>query len=530
MDIDKYKKIFIQESGKYLQELDTTLIRVEKDLLNRDLWSSIHGKIHSIKGMARALSLDTVSGLCHSMEAWCKEFQGGTVRPTADAVQVLMDGAELLKGLVAATADETLAEEAPPQLKRIGSLLTKGPDELVHEAQPDTHSISLPSKIDRIRVEYSLIEELLARSQEIILLGKTLPPLSQYQISSGLRSWIDHYISMLRGLHFQLSRLRLMPVQDFVSLFDRTVRDLARKYDREVRLEVAGGELQVDIGLMERLREPFLHLLRNAIAHGIEPPDERKRNGKRREGKIVFEADKRGDSLVLTISDDGRGIDRTSVERYLRDTMGMSDEEISCMPREEFLQTILRLDYSSADETTQLAGRGIGMNVIASSIEYLSGSMTIHSEPLEGTKFVFRLPLSLSILYAIVFRIGPYTLSVPTSHVVSIERLKTAAPEQGGALYDLGDRLGIHPNTRNPTHILKLRHPSSTNHAPSGGIPNRFSVDGIIGNMPLMVMPSGELLARTRSFAGVGVMENGDLSILLDMEKAWELREIQKKA
>lgn len=518
MDIDKYKKIFIQESGKYLQELNTALIRVEKDLLNRDLWSSIHGKIHSIKGMARALSLDTVSGLCHSMEAWCKEFQGGTVTPTTDAVQALMDGAELLKGLVAATADGTPVEAAP-QLKRIGALLTKRPDELVHEAQPDTRPISAPSKINRIRVEYSLIEELLARSQEIILLEKTLPPLSRYQISSGLRSWIDHYISMLRGLHFQLSRLRLMPVQDFVSLFDRTVRDLARKYDREVRLEVAGGELQVDIGLMERLREPFLHLLRNAIAHGIEPPDERERNGKRREGKIVFEADKRGDSLLLTISDDGRGIDRTSVERYLRDTMGMSHEEISCMPREEFLQTILRLDYSSADETTQLAGRGIGMNVIASSIEYLSGSMTIHSEPLEGTRFVFRLPLSLSILYAIVFRIGPYTLSVPTSHVASIERLKTEALEQGGELYDLGDRLGIHPNTRNPTHILKLRRPSSTNNAPAGEIPDRFSVDGIIGNMPLMVMPSGELLARTRSFAGVGIMENGDLSILLDMEK-----------
>jgi len=516
MDIEKYKKIFTQESGKYLQELNTTLIRVEKDLLNRDLWSDIHGKIHSIKGMARALNLDTVSGLCHSMEAWCKGFQEGSIIPTTDAVQVLMDGAELLKDLVAATADG-VPFEAALQLKRIGALLTQPPDKLSPLAQPDVHSIPAPSKIDRIRIEYALIEELLARSQEIILLEKTLPPLSQDQISSGLRSWIDHYISMLRALHFQLSRLMLMPVEDFISLFDKTVRDLARTYNREVTLEIVGGDLQVDIGLMDRLREPFLHLLRNAIAHGVELPDERERNGKSREGKIVFKAEKRKDSLVLTLSDDGRGIDQTAIERYLRDTIGMSDQEISSMPPEELLQTILRVDFSSADETTQLAGRGIGMDVVAKAIEYLNGSMTIHSEPSKGTEFSIRLPLSLSIVYAIVFELGPHTLSVPTSHVASIERIQ-AASTPGGTLYDLGGRLGIDSGTRNPTHILKLRRPPSTNGETAGEIPDRFTIDAVIGNMPLMVMPSGELLARARSFAGVGIMENGDISILLDME------------
>jgi len=309
----------------------------------------------------------------------------------------------------------------------------------------------------------------------------------------------------------------LMPVEDFISLFDKTVRDLARTYNREVTLDIVGGELQVDIGLMDRLREPFLHLLRNAIAHGIEPPDERERNGKSREGKIVFKAEKRKDSLVLTLSDDGRGIDRTAIERYLRNTIGMSDQEISSMPAEELLQTILRVDYSSADETTQLAGRGIGMDVIARAIEYLNGSMTIHSEPSKGTEFSIKLPLSLSIVYAIVFELGPHTLSVPTSHVASIERIEAASPS-GGTFYDLGDRLRIHSGTRNPTHILKLRRPPSTKGETAGEIPDRFTIDAVIGNMPLMVMPSGELLARARSFAGVGIMENGDISILLDVE------------
>jgi len=507
MDIDKYRKIFIQEAGKYLHELDTNLLRVEKDLPNRDLWSEIHGRIHSIKGMARALSLDTVSGLCHSMEAWCKEFQMGTIGPTADAVQVMMDSTELLKGLVAETAGGSAHADAR-EIERITALLSKSPEELAHDTPPDSHPVSSPARIDRIPVEYSLVEELLARSQEIILLEKTLPPLSHDQISSGLRSWINRYMSMLRGLHFQLAQLRLMPVHDFVSLFDRTIRDLARKYDREVKLELSGGEIQVDIGLMERLREPFIHLLRNAVAHGIEPPDEREREGKNREGKIVLEAERSGDSLVLKVSDDGRGIDQEAVRRYLKETMGMSDQEIGRLSSEQILNAIVRVDYSSAEETTQLAGRGIGMDVIARAVEYLGGSIAIDSEPSKGTRFVIRLPLSLSIVYAIVFRLGPYTLSVPTAHVASIERRQAASSQPEEALYDLADRLGIHAPAVRPTHTIKLRRR-----------PVQFAVDAIIGNMPLMVMPLGELMARTGSFAGVGIMENGDLSILLDMEK-----------
>jgi len=518
MDLEKYKKIFVQEANKYLDELDIVLIRAEKDLPNQQLWSEIHGKIHSIKGMSKALSMERIAGLCHSMEEWCKQFQGGDIRPSGDAVQLLIDGTDLLKGLVAGKDDASFPENLK-EWDRITASLTNSPDELLKHVTPEVRLVSSPSKIDRIRVDYSLIEELLARSQEIMLLEKRLPILSQDQISTGLRGWIDHYMSMLRGLHFQLARLRLIPVNDFVQLFKKTIRDLAKKYDRDVGLEVIGGELQVDIGLMDRLREPFMHLLRNSIAHGIEPSDERVKRGKNQEGKIVLEAEKRGDSVVLKVSDDGRGIDRTAITKYLKNKRSMSDEEIFRMRDDEFFNAILNVDFSSAHGTTQLAGRGIGMDVISRAIGYLGGSMTIHSEPSKGTQFIIRLPLSLSIVYAIVFRLGEYTLSIPTSNVASIERTETTSLEQNGASYDLEDRLGIDTHTRRPTHILKLRQPPGINGATDRGTPVRVAVDTIIGNMPLMVMPLGELLVMAGSFAGVGIMENGDISILLDMEK-----------
>ena len=120
-------------------------------------------------------------------------------------------------------------------------------------------------------------------------------------------------------------------------------------------------------------------------------------------------------------------------------------------------------------------------------------------------------------------RQGPYTLAVPTSHVASIEKMEIPSTGAGGGFYDLGDRLGIGPHMRNPTRIIKLRRPPPINGTLPGGTPDCFTVDAVIGNVPLMIMPSGELLAKAGSFAGIGIMENGDLSILLDMEKAWEI-------
>ena len=159
------------------------------------------------------------------------------------------------------------------------------------------------------------------------------------------------------------------------------------------------------------------------------------------------------------------------------------------------------------------------MDVIARAIEYLNGSMTIHSQPSEGTQFTIRLPLSLSIVDAIVCKLGEYTFSIPTSNVASIEMTEATSSEQSGAFYDLGDRLGIDAHTRKPTHIIKIRRPPGINGATARETPVRFAVDTIMGNMPLMVMPLGELLARAGPFAGVGIMENGDISILLDMDK-----------
>lgn len=523
MDLTKYEKIFSQESEKYLKELDGLLMQVEKDLINRHLWSEIHGKIHSIKGMARALSLGKITDLSHCMEDWCKEYQQGTIEATPNAAQLLFDGADLLRLLVARKG-ETDSDENQRWYNSLTSQFKRGPKESTSRVQPEksSHSpaLSVTQRIDHVRVKYLLIEELLGLSQEILLSEKTLPTLAREQISSGLKRWIDHYTSLLKGLYFRLAQLRLMSVGDFFDLFVKTIRDLAKEHNREVRFEVIGGEVQADITLVERLREPFIHLFRNSITHGIEPPDERVRAGKDAEGKIIVEASSERDNLVIKIRDDGRGINRSAIIKYLKDKRSMTDEQIARMSQEEFFRTILSHEFSSARETTDMAGRGIGMNVASQTIEYMGGSMAIRSEPSKGTEFIIKLPLSLSIIYAITFKIGNYTLSIPTSNVESIRRTEHISPEDRGSFYDLRGLLGVNGGG-GILHILKLRHlvgKSGQGKAGRNDGSIDLLVDTTIGNRALMVMPVGELLAKVKLFAGVGIMENGDLSILLDVE------------
>ena len=518
MEIEKYHKIFIQESSKYIEELDAGLMKVEKDLQDQALWGDIHGKIHSVKGMARALSMNDLAAFCHGMESWCKMFQEGARIADARIVQLFFDGTDLLKAFVAGKGKVSEPRDLE-RLRLISEDLAKDPEELAERVETEIRPSAAPGKIDRIRVDYALIESLLARSQEIMLLEKTLPPLTQDQMSAGLGSWINTYISMLKGLYFQLAQLRLMPVQDFGELFSKTIRDLAKSHGREVTLEIRGGEIEVDIGLMDRLREPFMHLLRNAIAHGIEPPDEREKSGKAREGKIVLEAERHGDQLILTVSDDGRGLDREAISAYLKDKMGMSHEEMNALSNEKLLSIICRPDFSSAGETTLLAGRGIGMNVIAQAIEYLGGTMKIRAEPSMGTRFSISLPLSLSIIYAVLFRLGKYVLAIPTSHVEAIERRGSKSSEKVEQFCDIRRLLKMDADVAGKGHIIRLRQSATPHVPPSDRKGLGVSADAIIGNMPLMAIPLGELLAKTGLFAGVGIMENGDISLILDLEK-----------
>ena len=520
MDRTKYEAIFDQESQRYLDELEALLIAVEKSPSDQGRWGEIHGKIHSIKGMARALSIDNITSLAHLMEEWCKMYQLGEAEASPPAIQTIFDGTDLLRHLVVRRG--TIESFDNQQwYSRMKAAFEKPPEP--GEKSGDPGRISAVSRtlqakpINEVRVRYSLIEELLGLAQEIQLLEKTLPPLSSEQVSAGVKNWLDHATSLMKALYFRLAHLRLMSVADFADLFVNTIRQLAADHGKKVRLEVVGGEIQADITILERLREPLVHLFRNCIAHGIEPPELRKRAGKDPVGKILIMATSEQESLLVTIADDGRGIDREAIVAHLKQHAGLSDPDIERIGEKRLFDTILQPGYSSSTGTNDLAGRGIGMSVVNQAIEYVGGSMHICSTPGRGTELQIRLPLSLSIVHAITFKVDRYTLSIPTSRVASIDRTANLSKEQFSKVNDLKRTLGLQDGNRCFFNVIRLKGFGDNGGRTDAPEPAALGVDGIIGNRPLMVLPVGELVATARVYAGVGIMENGDVSMVLDV-------------
>ncbi len=518
MDLAKYEEIFRRESDRYLGELEEMMREAQDGSGARPCWEEMHGKIHSIKGMARALSRGKISDLCHRLEAWCKALQDGMDEDPRSALDTLEEGIELLKLLVAREGDLDSPQLQQDYSQLVARLETppsgRGPTGAVAAPGVRPRSVFVKS-IDEVRVRYTLIEELLGLGQEIQMLEKTVPPIPEDETLLGVQNWIDDAMALMKTFFFRLSHLRLMAIEDFMALFTHAIHQLSRECEKKVQLEVTGGEIQADAALLERLREPLIHLIRNCIAHGIESPEERIAAGKPERGTIRVAAAAFKERLQLTIADDGRGIDPAPIREFLANKRRHTQARIDAMGEEELLRTILQPDYSSMKETTDIAGRGVGMSVVSQAIQHIGGSLGIRSETGKGTAFEISMPLSLSIIHAITFCVGPYTFSVPTSEVSSVYRTADMTESDARAEIDLKRFFSEGAPPEKSLHLIALKEPGAAR-ALSTPIPCGILADRIVGNRPLMVMPIGDPLSRVGLYSGIGVMENGDISMLLD--------------
>lgn len=516
MDLEKYRQIFLRESDKYLKEIGSILIDVEAAPEETGHWQELHGKIHSIKGMARAMSLETISRLAHEMEAWCLKFQRKQWTACDESIRVMTESYSLLKALV-----PRLGLLDVPELNtaycRLLDVLAKGQKAVSPGEEPKPHRdgeiVAAVDPIRSIGVPCSLIEELLGYSQELLLMERSKPALPPEM--AAVQSWIDQYAALAKGLYFRLAQLRLMSIDEFIDLYRHTIHHLARQMGKLVRIVLSGGDIKADVALLDRLREPMIHIVRNAIAHGIESPEERRAKGKPEQGTIRIEAESRKETLVLRIADDGTGIRREAIERYLRQKRGYGDAEIARMDQKAFFAVILSSDFSTASTTDETAGRGIGMNVIAQAIAYLNGALDIDSTPGEGTRIIVTLPMSLSVMHAVVFTVGRYRIAVPTSGL-DAARYGVSPDDSLDGIVDLRRLFGVKINGSQPPGILKLR--ASKAASPGRRRIQGLMVDTIVGNQPVMILRPGQLVRNARIFSGIGVLESGVLASMLDVD------------
>ncbi len=381
------------------------------------------------------------------------------------------------------------------------------------------------------RVDTRLLDQLVDQVGELITAKGSLLEESRAVASPGLREAIQRVERLVGFLQRQALKLRMMPFEMIADRFPRAVRDLARKGGKEVEFRLLGKEIELDRSILDHLSDPLLHILRNAIDHGIEPPGERERLGKPRAGTLHLRAAREGESVYLQIEDDGRGMDPDQLRQVAVRRGVLAADQAAALSDEEALELITRPGFSTAEQVTDVSGRGVGMDVVKTVIEGLHGSLLIESAPGEGTTFTLRLPVSLAVISVLLVRVGGERYAIPMYQVgttveVVEEAIQRAQGQEAVALAGelipllrLGRALGA-PANGGPAPGAEGDGRPAPLYAVLTEVRGRdvgVLVDGIVGVQDVLVKPLGKALRGLRGFAGVTILGDGRIVLILDL-------------
>jgi len=319
-----------------------------------------------------------------------------------------------------------------------------------------------------------------------------------------------------------LLRTRMLPFDTMVPNLRRTLRQAAQEEGKSAQLYVEGAHGEMDRNLLDRIKAPFEHMLRNAVAHGIETPNDRRKSGKSEEGAVRIRVAREATEVVIRVSDDGRGLDREAIRKraiergLIRPDTRLFDDQL--------LALITQTGFSTASTVTQLAGRGVGMDVVASEIKSMGGSLAIESRQGEGTTFVLRLPFTLAVTQAILVRIGESTFAIPMTSVQGVarinpdelaQRLAEENPQfdyngDDYAIHDLAGLLGLVPGMGDEEQLPLLL-------TRSGELRAAIRVDAVIGSREIVVKSVGPQVSSVPGILGATIMGDGSVLVILDL-------------
>lgn len=325
---------------------------------------------------------------------------------------------------------------------------------------------------------------------------------------------------MTRTLQQELMRTRMVPLGSIAERLHRIVRQTAKELGKKANLELSGTQVELDRSVLEKMTAPFEHLLRNAIAHGLEGKAERVAAGKSENGEITLRARQEGNEIVLSVADDGAGIDLSRV-RAKALALGMFDEATP-LSETQLLELIFQSGFSTAQEVTQIAGRGVGMDVVRNEISALGGRIEIATEQGRGTTFTIYLPLTLAVTQAVLIKAGEKTYALPSAMVEQVQEHKAEALAEIYKKHEvswLNNRYPVHYLPRlfgDAEHTAPVKRYSSIMLLRSGTSRAAIHVDELIGNQEIVVKNIGPQLARVPGIAGATVLGNGEVVLIVN--------------
>ncbi|MCP5417713.1 MAG: chemotaxis protein CheA [Chromatiaceae bacterium] len=374
-----------------------------------------------------------------------------------------------------------------------------------------------------VRVDTARLDDIMNMVGELVLVRNRLAMLKSRLGDEEVANAVANLDVVTADLQNSVMKTRMQPIKKVFGRFPRVVRDLARSLNKEINLEMLGEETDLDKNLVEALADPMVHLVRNAVDHGIETPEEREKLGKPRQGTVVLAAAQEGDHILLSISDDGRGMDAEVLRRKAVEK-GLMDQEMAArLDEKDCYNLIFQPGFSTKSEISDVSGRGVGMDVVKTRITQMNGSVDIDSELGRGSRIVIKLPLTLAILPTLMVVLGSQSFALPLSSVVEIFSLdmKRTNVVDGQLTIMVRDR--ALPLFYMRHWLLKGAYAADAQHHGQvvvvnvGGKQVCLVVDSLIGQEEVVIKPLGSLLQGLEGMAGATITGNGKIALILDL-------------
>jgi len=392
--------------------------------------------------------------------------------------------------------------------------------EVETSAAPQAELQSVRVSIEQMDALLNLVGELVIERARLERGVRKVAELNGNGIAEELQGVTERVSRIVSQLQEALTRTRMVPLNVVFARFPRLVRELARSMNKRVQLKIEGEDTEIDRALVEKLNECLVHLIRNAIDHGIEPPDERTAAGKPPEGLIEISASQSEGSVIVVVRDDGRGIDPNKIRRKAIERGLLTEEQASSLSDEDAIQFIFRSGFSTKEEVSEVSGRGVGMDAVKAAMEQIGGTIDLHSQIGAGTTVTLRLPLTLAIIPALLVRVGGRLFALPMHSVTEVLDLQRSDIQEIGTgekvlvlrgnplpLFSLAKLLGIPNGGTEGTGVIVRQQEKLI----------AMSVEGVEGKDEIVIKPLGYPLHNLRSFIGATILGDGSIALIVDL-------------
>ncbi len=534
MDTGRYAKLFLSESRENLAEINSALLDLERGGSDTAI-QRLFRAVHTMKGMGAAMGYTAVSELSHELESLLDKVRNGALVATRSIIDTLFAGADALEqavDLATASSSQELdvkdviarvrqsASEETPQQTFTSEFAVVGADK---GGKADTPGASIPVAAQKaprhIRIDSKKLDTLMNVVGELVIARDRIAKIAEQLGDEALLEATLRASQILANLQNEIMTTRMVPVAQIFERFPRLVRDTAKALGKEVEFKIEGREIELDRSMLDEMGEPVLHLLRNSLDHGIEKPDVREKAGKPRVATLTLTAERDRATVLIRVTDDGRGIDQSRVLPRAK-KLGLIDKDTTQLSEQELVSIISRPGFSTADKVTEISGRGVGFDIVATRVRTLGGALEVHTDAGLGTSVSMRLPLTLAISRALLARVDKETYAIPLTHV--LETFSLSQPmlmESKGrkvvAIRDdlfpaiwLRERVGLPPAASESSGQVVLVELAERRAA--------LIVDEFVGQQEIVVKQFDGVSASRILFSGATILGDGSPALIVD--------------